>query len=53
LEKYQQFDHFTDFCDTFQLVRGKTTNEESESDTVGEFKVFKLLKKLKENLKKI
>ena len=38
LEKYKRYEHFLDFCETFELVRGKTTNEE-EHEIVGEFKV--------------
>ena len=38
LEKHKCFDYFTDFCERFELIRGKTTSEE-ENITVGEFKV--------------
>ena len=42
MEKQKRFDYFTDFCETFSLTRGKTTNEE-ENDIVGEFKgMFKV-----------
>ncbi|XP_070540972.1 myoferlin-like isoform X9 [Ptychodera flava] len=37
LEEYEQNDHFKDFCDTFELKRGKSKDDE-ESDIVGEFK---------------
>ena len=42
MEKQKRFEYFTDFCETFDLVRGKTTNEE-EFEAVGEFKgMFKI-----------
>jgi hypothetical protein len=48
LEKQEQFEYLTDFCETFPLIRGKSTNEE-ENEIVGEYKVkininFKLKK---------
>jgi hypothetical protein len=39
LENQKKFDQFTDFCDTFHLKRGKTSEVE-EKEIVGEFKVF-------------
>lgn len=39
LENQKEFDNFTDFCDTFELIRGKTKNEE-EDQIVGQFKVI-------------
>ena len=42
MENQKNFDFFTDFCETFQLYRGKTSNEE-ENTIVGEFKgMFKV-----------
>ncbi|KAK3589425.1 hypothetical protein CHS0354_020754 [Potamilus streckersoni] len=42
LEKCEKFGDFTDFCETFEIVRGKD-EEEEESNTVGEFKgLFKV-----------
>lgn len=38
LENQKCFDYFSDFCQTFELVRGKTTCDE-EHVIVGEFKV--------------
>ena len=38
LEKVGQYADFNDFCNTFQLSRGKSIEEE-ESNIVGEFKV--------------
>lgn len=38
LEKQEQFEYLTDFCETFPLIRGKSTNEE-ENEIVGEYKV--------------
>ncbi|XP_029655595.1 myoferlin-like [Octopus sinensis] len=38
LENSENYDKFRDFCDSFQLTRGKT-NEDEESTDVGEFKV--------------
>ncbi|XP_071949270.1 myoferlin-like isoform X3 [Antedon mediterranea] len=37
LEKVEPFDNFTDFCNTYDLTRGKT-KEDEESSGVGEFK---------------
>ena len=38
LEKVTDFNDFTDFCSQFELLRGKSTEEE-ESNVVGQFKV--------------
>lgn len=38
LEKVADFKEFSDFCHTFELSRGKDTDED-ESNAVGEFKV--------------
>lgn len=38
LEKQKKYANLTDFCDTFEFMRGKCLNEE-ENETVGEFKV--------------
>ena len=38
LEKVESHNDFADFCHTFELSRGKTSEEE-ESNIVGEFKV--------------
>ena len=40
LEKQKKYENLTDFCDTFELMRGKSLNEE-ENEIVGEFKVKK------------
>ena len=42
LEKALAFGEFSDFCNTFELQRGKT--DEDESSTVGEFKVSQRVK---------
>jgi len=38
LEKVEPFNNFIDFCNTFSLTHGKST-EEDEQEIVGEFKV--------------
>lgn len=44
LEKVPEFKGFSDFCHTFNLVRGKNIEDE-ESNQIGEFKVCNLLYK--------
>uniref|UniRef100_H2Z7H9 C2 domain-containing protein n=1 Tax=Ciona savignyi TaxID=51511 RepID=H2Z7H9_CIOSA len=39
LEKQEEFNHFSDFIQTFQLFRGKVENEDDEPDFAGQFKV--------------
>lgn len=39
LEKYGEHDFFKDFCNTFELQRGKQDDDDEEEDGVGEFKV--------------
>ena len=41
LEKVGKYSDFNDFCNTFQLSRGKNIEEE-ESNIVGEYKVQKM-----------
>lgn len=42
MEKSKKFDYFRDFCEAFNLFRGKTNSEE-ENEIVGEFKgMFKI-----------
>uniref|UniRef100_H2Z7I1 C2 domain-containing protein n=1 Tax=Ciona savignyi TaxID=51511 RepID=H2Z7I1_CIOSA len=38
LEKQEEFNHFSDFIQTFQLFRGKVENEDDEPDFAGQFK---------------
>ena len=38
LENHKEFNNFTDFCDSFELIRG-ITNIEEENENVGQFKV--------------
>lgn len=39
LEKVEDFEGFSDFCQTFKLYRGKTQDEGEDPSVVGEFKV--------------
>lgn len=39
LEKAEKFGEFVDFCETFDLERGKDDDDE-ESNIIGQFKVF-------------
>ncbi len=41
LENENKYENFTDFCETFNLKRGKTSTDE-ENETIGEFKVIQL-----------
>uniref|UniRef100_H2ZHS9 C2 domain-containing protein n=1 Tax=Ciona savignyi TaxID=51511 RepID=H2ZHS9_CIOSA len=38
LEKQEEFNHFSDFIQTFQLFRGKVENKDEEPDFAGQFK---------------
>ena len=38
LEKVENHDNFSDFCNTFELSRGKD-DDDDEGNVVGEFKV--------------
>ena len=42
LEKSEVFKEFNDFCETFELCRGKDDDDE-ESNVMGEFKVCGIL----------